>query len=61
MTDINHMRDFVAALYPDRPWWKKKVANMPDNQVMAIFFKEQNAPPKKDEPTKESEGDDIPF
>lgn len=52
-------RAFVAALYPG-PGWKKKVAQMSDSQVTAIYLREQAKPPKDDKPTK-GENDDIPF
>jgi hypothetical protein len=57
--DIAIKRAFVAELYPG-PRWKKKVANMPDGQVIAIYLREQGKPPKKNQP-KESGDDDIPF
>ena len=62
MTDINLMRDFVISLY-NGPEWRKKVNRMPDDQVMAIYFREKDKPRKKNKqlkPPKEN-NDDIPF
>jgi hypothetical protein len=52
----NEEREFVAAMYSGRSW-KRKVARMSQEQVVAIYLRAKRAPPKpKDEPqTKESE------
>lgn len=34
---IDYMREFVSNLYGGEAW-KEKVENMPDNQVMGIYF-----------------------
>jgi hypothetical protein len=57
--DMLAKRSFVMNLYPG-PKWKKQVQNMPDRQVIAIYLREMNKPPKQDKP-KESGNDDIPF
>lgn len=48
---INQMRKEIAKVYPG-PKWKKRVENMPENQVLAVynsFLKEGrfNKPPVK--------------
>lgn len=58
MTEVDK-RAFVAALYPGQGW-KKKVAQMPDTQVTAIYLHEKDKQPKNDTP-KESGDDDIPL
>lgn len=50
-------RAYVTSLY-DGPKWAKKVREMPDSQVIAIYLRETSKP-KTDKP-KES-GDDIPL
>lgn len=60
--DILTKRAFVADLYPSGGW-KKKVTGMSDAQVIAIYLRNKDNPPKNDKP-KESDGtggDDIPF
>lgn len=58
MNDIDQKRSFVSDLYPG-PGWKQKVHEMPDEQVIAIYLREQGKPSKKN---KESEDDGrIPF
>lgn len=57
MSDIEQKRAYVSDLYPG-PGWKKKVREMPDSQVIAIYLRETSKP-KTDKP-KES-GDDIPL
>lgn len=59
--DINIMRQEVVNLYPKAPKWRKRVNQMDDAQVTAIYFNriaskaaEEAAKDKKDEP-------DIPF
>lgn len=56
--DIESKRAFVADLYPG-PGWKKKVKDMPEGQVIAIYLREQSKP-KNDKPKQEGD-DDIPF
>jgi hypothetical protein len=60
MTEIDK-RAFVAGLYPsDR--WKTKVAKMSEAQVVAIYLRNQDKPPKNSKPKESrSGGDDIPF
>jgi len=56
--DINRKRAYVSDLYSG-PGWKRKVKNMSDKQVVAIYLKSQaeaNKPKPKEEPK-----DDIPF
>lgn len=54
-------RQFVAALYPG-PGWKTKVANMSDEQVFAIWVKEQKKLQELQETkSDDNNGDDIPF
>ena len=50
--DVEQMRDFIADLYPyDK--WKDKVARMPEDQVMAIYFRNKDKKPvEKKRPTK---------
>lgn len=60
MSDLEVKRAFVAGLYPG-PNWKKKVQKMPDQQVIAIYLREQGKPPKNDKPKESGSGDDIPF
>lgn len=63
MPGVERERQFVASLYPG-PSWKHKVSRMPDNQVLAIFFREQKkAEEGKAQEKKESSdgGPDIPF
>lgn len=59
MSGMVHKRDFVSAMY-DARGWRKKVAKMTDEQVVAIFLREQK---KADEAkSKEDSNDgDIPF
>lgn len=65
MSDIEQKRDFVAGLYSSERW-KKRVASMPDGQVLAIYMREigknKTGGAKPSEPKKEESGDDgIPF
>ena len=65
MSGMEREREFVASLYPG-PRWKRKVARMPDSQVLAIFFRERDRAqkPKLPQDQKESQSDagsDIPF
>lgn len=61
MTDMDIKRAFVSDLYSG-PAWKRRVANMSDANVIAIYIREQN---KKGEPrqhpNKESTDDPPPF
>lgn len=34
---VDRMREAIAEVY-DGPKWKKKVANMPDYQVIAVYY-----------------------
>lgn len=34
---IEQMRDAISKVHKSH-WWKSKVANMPDNQVIAIYY-----------------------
>lgn len=62
MTDMERKRAFVGGLYPGRGW-KKKVARMPDQQVVAIFLREQDKAHETQHDPKEAsnDGDNIPF
>lgn len=65
MAGVELERQYVAALYPG-PRWKRKVAHMPDSQVLAIYFREKQKAAdhaaKAQEPPKESSDDErIPF
>jgi hypothetical protein len=55
MTD--EKRQFVADLYPGARW-KRRVAQMSDAQIFAIWVKEQQ---KKQEPPKKEKNDPPPF
>ena len=61
MTGMSQIREFVSGLYSG-PSWKRRVANMSDANVMAIYFREQNkkGEPKK-HPNKERRNDPPPF
>ena len=62
MADIQVMRKFVIDLYPKRSRWRHKVNAMPDNQVMAIYFREsKKAEEAEAEQKDKEEDDDIPF
>jgi hypothetical protein len=52
MTDIEEKRAFVAGMY-DGPRWKRRVKQMTDAQVVAIFIREQD---KKGKPKHEGHG-----
>lgn len=63
--DMAVKRDFVASLYPG-PNWKRRVARMPDSQVLAIFFREKQkaeeaAKVQKKKESSSDGGSDIPF
>lgn len=61
MTDIDRKRAFVAELYSG-PGWKRKVANMSDARVVAIYLSHQDDEHKTKPKKKEESGDDgIPF
>lgn len=66
MSDIDLKRDFVAGLYSSNRW-KKRVAGMPDGQVLAIYMREQSKAKEgtkssEPEPKKKESGDDgLPF
>jgi hypothetical protein len=49
MTDLTRKRDFVANLY-EGEFWKRRVKRMSDEQIVAIYLKEQKNPvdPKQD-------------
>lgn len=61
-------RYYVEQMYPG-PTWKKRVANMPDNQVFAIYMREQKKVEAQLEEMKAAKkvvnqaatNDDIPF
>jgi hypothetical protein len=56
--DINVMRQYIGELYSGRRW-KRRVTQMSDAQVMAIYFK---ARAKEEEAKNQKDGaDDIPF
>lgn len=61
MTDIEMKRAFVEDLY-NGPSWKRRVRNMSDANVIAIYIREQDkkgAPVKH--PKKENTDDPPPF
>jgi hypothetical protein len=58
MSPEQEKRDFVAAMYPSDKW-RKKVANMSDAQVFAIFKRAQEKA-QQPKPVKPDQ-DDIPF
>jgi len=63
MANIEQMRQEVSALY-NGTRWRRRVRRMPDDQVMAIFFRERKAAEEKakeDKKEKEKPDDDIPF
>lgn len=62
MSDMEEKRAFVASISSGR-YWKKRVKNMSDSQVIAIYLKEQDRRSQaKKQKQKESGGDDdIPF
>jgi hypothetical protein len=54
MPSVDEMRSFVADMYPG-PKWKKKVKDMPDGQVMAIYMREHDKThPSHDKPKEKS-------
>lgn len=59
MSDIEVKRAFVADLYPGQGW-KKKVRQMPESQVIAIYIREEAKLHSQPE-TPKKEDDDIPF
>lgn len=57
---MEQKRAFVGDLYPG-PSWKRRVKQMSDAQILAIYLREQK---KKEQPKNDNEesGDDgIPF
>lgn len=66
--DIQYMRNFVANRYgEDNLKWQARVAEMPDDQVMAIFYrmveekpKPKPEPPPLSPPEIKEESDDPP-
>ena len=57
--DAEVMRQFVSDLYPGR--WKRHVAKMRDDQVMAIYFRERKKAEEAEAEKKEKPDDEIPF
>ena len=56
--NVEAMRQYISDLYSG-PRWKSKVQRMPDNQIIAIYFK---AKAKEEEKEKESKANgEIPF
>jgi hypothetical protein len=41
MTDVESKRAYLAGLYGGPRRWRRIVAKMPDDQVLAIYMKEQ--------------------
>lgn len=39
MSDISIKRELIKKAYPSSMTWPKKVDNMPEGQVIAIFFR----------------------
>ena len=48
--NVSDMRNWLLKMYPG-PKWLEKVARMPDNQVMAVYFSMKK---KGQQPIKES-------
>lgn len=46
---IDDMRTAVSKVYPG-PRWRRKVLDMSDNQIMALYYKFHNSEEKKEEP-----------
>jgi hypothetical protein len=60
MASIEYMRNDVKELYPgDR--WARRVKQMPDHQVMAIYMRRIGEPEKKPDDEKPPQNNDIPF
>jgi hypothetical protein len=57
--DIALKRDFVRSLYPG-PRWARRVKQMSDSQVVAIYLREHNKAPKPKPPEREND-DPPPF
>lgn len=59
--DINIMRDYVQSLYSG-PGWKRRVRNMRDDEVTAIYFKSKRKEEEKAQEDKKESGDaELPF
>ena len=50
---IDEMRDFIARVYGGS--WKERVQDMPDNQVMAIYFSFQEQGRSEPKPRRRNE------
>lgn len=50
MSDIENKRTYLAGLYGGTRRWRRAVARMSDNQVIAIWLKEQQKQKVKSEP-----------
>ena len=59
--DINIMRDAVINMYPNSQRWRRRVAKMPDGQVMAIYMKRQQKLAEEANKPKKNEEPDLPF
>lgn len=59
---VREMRHYISKVYPGERW-KKKVAKMPDDQVMAVYFnfEERKMFDKKIEKPKKVEPKWKPF
>jgi hypothetical protein len=60
MANMNQKRAFVAELYSG-PGWKRRVANMSDARVTAIYLKHMDDTPHTPKKEKESTDDPPPF
>lgn len=62
MPNINIMRQEIAKMYSG-PRWKRRVAKMKEEQVTAIYFREQKRREEEAKQPKEQVDDepDIPF
>lgn len=60
MSDIELKRALVAGLYPGEGW-KKKVQQMSDAQVIAIYLRADTSKQDNTPKNKESGDDGIPF
>ncbi len=53
---IEQMRTYVAERYPGKEW-KHRVKCMPDSQVMAIYYRFEKSPVKKEVKPEEKPGE----
>jgi len=53
-------RGYVEKMYSG-PGWKKKVAQMPDGQIFAIYTRDQRKKEAEKKAAKKAPNDDMPF